>query len=134
MLLSIKEDIDLAKAKAKQNIDQKIENMKATLLAKTHFVSEVHRLKREELNRYLADKDQFSKDPNSFPFIQLEMNISKCSLEDSVKKIKDAIDISEEFYLKFEKLRRQANLKLQAAKTILEIRSAVEFLDDNLID
>jgi len=55
-------------------------------------------------------------------------------LEDSVKKIKDAIDISEEFYLKFEKLRRQANLKLQAAKTILEIRSAVEFLDDNLID
>lgn len=134
MLLSIKEDIDQAKAKAKQDIDQKIENMKATLLAKTHFVNEVHHLKREELNRYLTDKDQFSKDPNSFPFIQLEMNISKCTLEDSVKKIKDAIDISEEFYLKFEKLRRQANLKLQAAKTILEIRSAVEFLDDNLID
>lgn len=127
MLLAIKEDLTQAKDKARTVINDKIDKMSTDILTKTHFVNEVHRLKRDEINRY--NKEKFNKNPDDFPFIKMEMELTNCSLDESVDKIKAGIETSENAYINLERIRKQSLIELQAAQSIPEIRSIIDFFN-----
>ena len=132
MHLTITEDLTQAKNKAKNDVNNKIDKIYADILAKTHFVNEVHRLKNEELSRY--NKDSFFKNPNNFPFIKLETELTNCTPDESVERIRTGIEKSKNIYFDLEKLRQQTFARLRDAQSIADVRSAVELLDNELID
>lgn len=132
MHLTITEDLTQAKNKAKNDVNNKIDKIYADILAKTHFVNEVHRLKNEELSRY--NKDSFFKNPNNFPFIKLETELTNCTPDESVERIRTGIEKSKNIYFDLEKLRQQTFARLRDAQSIADVRSAVELLNNELID
>lgn len=132
MHLSITEDLTQAKNKAKKDVNNKVDKIYADILAKTHFVNEVHRLKNEELSRY--NKDSFLRNPNNFPFIKMEAELANCTPDESAERIRTSIEKSKNIYIDLEKLRQQTFARLRDAQTVADVRSAVELLDNELID